>query len=679
MFPIIMKRGVSPLLLLLLFVVSCGPATPIATVTPNEDSAEAEVPVSSAAEPLIAATVEPTVVHTANPPKALSEDPSPSVDAGSGRVLYTLGPDDAPITLIEYSDFQCPFCQRHTVQTMPALKAQFIDTGRVRYEFRDFPIASLHPLAYRLHEAAYCAGDSAGDSAYWQAHDLFFTQAEQFEIGALPALDTAIMAAFSEEGLPDIGNCLLENRFADSVRDNVAAGNAAGVSGTPAFFLNNYKITGAQPLTAFVSAIEAAEAGELEALIAAQSAPPPPAVAAAAPTRAAIQARAKTGLGDPNAPVKIVEFSDYQCPFCQRYALQTMPRIKEMINQGRVYYEFKDFPIASLHPLAYKLHEAALCVQADAGSDGFWMAHDLFFGRAEAFQQSSEPAMADAIASELGQLNLWNSSVEACYSNQTYAAEVEATIAEGAQLGLRGTPSFFIDGYLLVGALPFETFEQAIALAEEDGLGEALRPVQPGANAPAAQPSANNPVDVPLSGSEPAKGVVGAPVTIIEYSSYQCPYCKRHFDQTMPLIQDYIDDGTVRYLFKDFPLPSQPQAFKAHEAARCVDEQIGDEGYWLAHDILFQNQAVWSGTPMGAHTDVIKQLINAADIVEAEVFNNCLDEGLMIDAVTIDYNEGGALGVRGTPAFFINGQFVNGAQPFTVFQQVIEQALQQQQ
>ena len=172
------------------------------------------------------------------------------------------------------------------------------------------------------------------------------------------------------------------------------------------------------------------------------------------------------------------------------------------------------------------------------------------------------------------------------------------------------------------------------------------------------------------------KGAADAPITIVEYSSYQCPFCKRHFDETMPQIQTYIDDGTVRYLFKDYPLPSQPQAFKVHEATRCAKEQGGDAMYWAAHDIAFTEQATWARQPMGAHIDTIKQLFHVIDGLDSTMFDECLDSDKYVDAVQAELNEGTALGVRGTPAFFVNGKFVNGAQPFAVFQQVIEVELQ---
>ncbi|MCO5206485.1 MAG: thioredoxin domain-containing protein [Anaerolineae bacterium] len=591
--------------------------------------------------------------------------------------LLALGDPNAPIAMVEYSDFQCPFCRRYAEQTFVQIKREWIDTGQVYYVFRDFPIAGLHPLAYRLHEAARCVA-AADLDAFWQAHDLFFAQAERFQVQSEAAMDGAILAALAEAGLPDVAACLQNGEFAAVVQAGVAEGQARGVRGTPSFFVDGNLFAGAQPYTVFEQYLTAAGDGTLAALLQPTPVPAQAGAPVAAPTPATIEPRPVSALGDPDAQVTIVEYSDFQCPFCRRHHQQTLPSLlQNHVETGRVYYVFKDYPIANLHPLAYRLHEAALCVGETVGADGFWLAHDLFFDQAEHFQVDTVAAMDAAVIDALAAAGLLTTVVEDCFVNGEKSAEVQANIAEAQALGVTGTPAFFINGYPLTGAQPLQTFEYAIGLAEEGTIADAYQP-RNGPNDGKAQATATaqatGPVDVPL-GDAPAKGSVDAPITIVEYSDYQCPFCLRHFTDTMLEIQRYIDAGQVRYVFKDFPLHNiHPQAEKAHEAARCAREQGGDDAYWQMHDLLFTNQSAWGQAPLDQHSDVIKELAAEASL-DQSAFDVCLDSGRHATAINNDLQEGSRLGVRGTPAFFINGQFVSGAQPFAVFDQAIQQAL----
>ena len=184
------------------------------------------------------------------------------------------------------------------------------------------------------------------------------------------------------------------------------------------------------------------------------------------------QADAAMSLGDPLAPVTIVEFSDYQCPFCASHAQQTWPQLKAaFVDTGRVRYVFKDLPITNIHPNALKAHEAARC----AGEQGaYWEMHGRLFGGQSVWGNSLDYlAVFKSFAAELA---LATSAFDACLDSGRWSGAVEADSVEGMNLGARGTPTFFINGYPLVGAQPFETFEYAIGLAEQGELGDAYRP-----------------------------------------------------------------------------------------------------------------------------------------------------------------------------------------------------------
>lgn len=168
-----------------------------------------------------------------------------------------------------------------------------------------------------------------------------------------------------------------------------------------------------------------------------------------------------------------------------------------------------------------------------------------------------------------------------------------------------------------------------------------------------------------VSDDDPQRGPKDAKVTIVEFSDYQCPFCERFFQQTLPALRESYGDK-IRFAFKDFPLPMHPDANKAHEAARCA----GDEGkYWEMHDMLFENRS-----SLGVES--LKRYARNLGLNAAK-FNDCLESGKYEKAVKADVNAGRAAGVNGTPTFFINGERLVGAQPVEVFREKIDALLQQ--
>lgn len=160
-------------------------------------------------------------------------------------------------------------------------------------------------------------------------------------------------------------------------------------------------------------------------------------------------------------------------------------------------------------------------------------------------------------------------------------------------------------------------------------------------------------------------GKENAPVTIVEFSDYQCPFCERFYLQTLDqLKKEYIDTGKVKLVYRDFPLEFHPYAQKAAEAAECAGEQ---GKYYQMHNKLFENQVA---------IDIPDLKKYAKDIgLNTAQFNTCLDTGKMKSEVENDYQEGISYGVTGTPAFFINGKLLEGAQPFSAFKQAIDAEL----
>ena len=190
----------------------------------------------------------------------------------------------------------------------------------------------------------------------------------------------------------------------------------------------------------------------------------------------------------------------------------------------------------------------------------------------------------------------------------------------------------------------------------------------PDAAAPSPAPTPSVPLDMKtLLDDDSVKGAKDAPVTIVEWSDFECPFCGKFYKDTLGQIDEkYIKTGKVKLVYRDFPLSFHPQAQKAAEAAECA----GEEGkYWEMHDMLFE-KGVQGGVE--SFKGFAKELG-----LKTDKFNDCLDSGKMAAEVRADMNAGSTAGIRGTPGFIVNGQLVSGAQPFEAFEQVIEAALKQ--
>lgn len=170
------------------------------------------------------------------------------------------GSKDAKVTLIEFTDYQCPFCSRHTKATLPQLEKDFIKTGKIRYVLRDFPLAAIHPLAAKAHEAAHCAGEQGN---YWEMHDQLFANQKALQADKLP--DYAKAAGVSDASA--FQACLDGGKYEARTTASLKEGSEVGVRGTPSFLLGHTEangtvkavqlIRGAQPFPVFQQHINA--------------------------------------------------------------------------------------------------------------------------------------------------------------------------------------------------------------------------------------------------------------------------------------------------------------------------------------------------------------------------------------------------------------------------------------
>lgn len=167
--------------------------------------------------------------------------------------FYSIGPADAPIVLVEFSDYQCPYCQRWHEQVYTSLMAAY--PGQVRLVYRNLPLTQIHPQAMNAAEAAMCAGEQ---NAYWQYHEKLFANSDALsdDIYARLAADLGLDAA-------DFESCMTDHKYLDEIQADMQFAIDLGVQSTPTFFINGLAVVGAQPLNVFQQVIDQELAGEI--------------------------------------------------------------------------------------------------------------------------------------------------------------------------------------------------------------------------------------------------------------------------------------------------------------------------------------------------------------------------------------------------------------------------------
>lgn len=241
-------------------------------------------------------------------------------------------------------------------------------------------------------------------------------------------------------------------------------------------------------------------------------------------------------------------------------------------------------------------------------------------------------------------------------------------------LGLLAHPLLFRTALLEEELAPLHKEVAQLEASVEDlrvqigKLRESFNAVQDRGSPPSQRASGPTPV---APDDDPALGDADAPVLIVEFADFQCPYCRNFHEQTLPALKrTYIETGKVRLVYRDFPLTQiHAHAAAAAQAAECAHEA---GSFWAMHDQLFANQSRWSGS-----SDVEQLFADyARDLgLDRESFAECLSSGRYLDEIRNDLEAGLRAGVRGTPAFFINGVKLEGAWPFSKFQEEIEAAL----
>ncbi|QSQ27030.1 thioredoxin domain-containing protein [Pyxidicoccus parkwayensis] len=578
------------------------------------------------------------------------------------------GSPEALVTLVEFSDYECPFCSRAHA-TVEKLQEQY--GNKLRVVMKQNPL-SFHPHAKPAALAALAAGEQG---KYWEMHDKLFDNQKK--------LDEASLEGYAKDVGLDVAKWkadMANPKFQDIIQKEQTQASTLGASGTPAFFINGRFLSGAQPIDNFRALIDE-EMAKAEALVkggvpasqvyakviekGAEKAAPKqnPAQQAAAAVRKVEIPSDSPVFGPANAKVTIVEFSDFECPFCSR-VVPTLTQIKQTYAKDvRVIFRNQPLPF---HPSAKPAAEAAMAAHAQGK---FWEMHDKLFTNQKALDRAS----LEKYAKEIG-LNV--AQFKADLDSGKHKAKIEADMSAGSAVGANGTPTFFINGREFVGAQPFESFKKVIdeEIAKADKLlASGTKPEElygkilaaniaaaPAAPAPGAE--AEPPVQKVEVGNAPVKGAKNAPVTIVAFSDFECPFCGRVIP-TLKQIEDQYQ-GKVKVAFKNQPLPMHANAKPAAAAALAANAQ---GKFWEMHDKLFTNQRALDRASLEKYAQEIGLNVNQ--------FKADLDSGKFNAQIEADSAEGQRLGASGTPTFFINGRTLVGAQPLEAFKKVIDEEL----
>ena len=536
--------------------------------------------------------------------------------AGQGGSALRRGPENAVVTILEFSDFECPFCGR-----MPVVLEQLLQAypDSVRLVFKHFPLP-MHPHAPLAHEAALAA---AAQGKFWPMHDLLFANQAR-----LAPEDLDRYASQLQLNLDDFRQALGTHAYKSAIGDDAAEAAALGIDATPTFFINGRKLVGAQTLATLRGVVE--EALGRPGTVTASTGP--------APT-VNINVEGAPILGTATAPVTIVAFSDLQCPFCAR-AVPTLHEILKLYP-GKVQLAFKHFPL-DMHANAPLAHRAALAAREQGR---FWEMHDALFA------DQSRAARQDFVATA-GRLGLDVARFEADLASDRFSSVIERDKQEGERLSIDGTPTFFINGVRLVGAQPLASFRAVIdrEIAKTGTSGEVRgRAEQPSGEGFNAFPNRSF-------------GTAEAPVTITWFGDLRSPLTVEASRLVKQTIGAY--GSKVRVVYRHFPSASRPESVVAYDAALAAAAQ---SRFWEMQDLLAANP---DANTVDALVALGKRLSLDQAKFEADVRNRTyrsIADDDVADARRRD--------VRGTPAFFVDDERIDGIVTFEEFKRTLDRHL----
>ncbi|OQA46703.1 MAG: Disulfide bond formation protein D precursor [Chloroflexi bacterium ADurb.Bin325] len=370
--------------------------------------------------------------------------------------------------------------------------------------------------------------------------------------------------------------------------------------------------------------------------------------------------------GKLDAPVKMEEFSEFQCPFCARHFAQTESQLRNAyVATGQLLHIFRNFPLDSIHPNATPAALAAYCAgQQDPKL--FWSMHDWLFANQDTWSAASDAAAqfrAQAVAEGAD-----GAKYDACLTDVATQTHIQNDLNEGLSRGVQGTPSFFINDFFISGAYPFSEFQ--------DKIERALRGEKP---APTPTPLPQGVefyyVDPARPGftydGSPTMGSAEAPVLLIAFEDFKSKDAAAYALEVEPTLKSkFIDTNQLRVMFMYYP----PDAPKAAAAAYCAGQQ---GKFWEFRTALYKNQASWNDGDAATLTGYA----TALGLNEAQ-FTSCLTDPATLNAVSYSYEFAQQqIGVPTAPSFLLlklsadgiveNGRGIEGTLSLADFEQAI--------
>lgn len=600
-------------------------------------------------------------------PPALHQPSSEAVPVEADDPVW--GNPTAPVTVVAFLDFECAFCARGFA-ILQQLRTQY-DASQLRVVIKHSPLP-FHRRGIPAAVAAQTVFLHAGAEAFQGYAAALFEDPTALS-------DARLERLASDVGVPpeSLRHGIADPEIRGQVDGDLDLASALGISGVPAFYVNGARLVGARPPSEFTAIVDH-ELRAANALVASGT----PAIDVYA-SRVAVNFRSSPApdprnddqvafvvpvghspvLGPPDAWVTIVEFADFECPFCAH----VQPVIKRLMEQhpGKVRWVIKHHPL-DFHALAVPAAILALEVRAQRGDVAYFAALDRLLA-----------------ARRLDQRLLTTVAAEFQLDAQRYAASLATgrrhpqLVADGdlaMDLQARGTPHFFVNGRRIAGAQPIERFQTM--LEEEFAKVAALRAQGlTGAPYEMLQARAQRPPGLvavhvePPDATTPSVGPHDAPILVQMFSDFECGYCRQVMTTLDQLRQRHPE--RVRIVWRHLPLSFHRHARIAARAAMEVRAQRGDEAFWQFARMLF-------GLSGGDYERLSRSRVMQAGMelgVTREGLEQALAGGVHDAVIDRDIATAARLGITGTPTLVVNGYQLVGAQPLERIERLVRLSL----